>query len=76
MGARDRRRGAQQEAALARARDIMAADPSAATALSLVGQKVDMKMCFSLHAAKPGEDLFIIGSDGASATGTRTRAWP
>ena len=55
--------------------DIMAADPSAATALSLVGQKVDMKVCFSLHyVTKPGEDHH--GSTSASATGTRTRAWP
>jgi hypothetical protein len=47
-----------KEAALARARDIMAADPAEATSLALVGQKVDMKVCFSLHyVTKPGRGL-------------------
>lgn len=75
-----------KEAALARARDIMAADPAGATALSLVGQKVDMKVCFSLHyVTKPGEDLFIIGSDerlgnwdqnqGVAMTWTEGNVW-
>ena len=66
-----------KEAALARARDIMAADPAGATALSLVGQKVDMKVCFSLHyVTKPGRTCSSSARTSALATGTRTRAWP
>ena len=75
-----------KEAALARARDIMAADPAEATSLALVGQMVDMKVCFSLHyVTKPGEDLYIIGSDsrlgnwdqnqGVAMTWTEGNVW-
>lgn len=48
---------------LMRAREIMSVDPSAPSALNLIGSKVDMKVEFRVHYdTKLGEDLYVIGS--------------
>ena len=49
-----------------RARDLLSADPSAPSALDLVGSKTAVKVQFKVHyETKLGEELYVIGSHQA-----------
>lgn len=62
---------------LLRAREIMSVDPSAPSALNLIGSKVDMRVRFSIHYdTKLGEELYVIGSHQALGAWDQTNAVP